>query len=59
LLNFEQLKKRHREIRDHSPANLRLRVHRALSWLQRAEMAEDEDGRFIFLNSTMISFFIG
>jgi hypothetical protein len=24
-------------------------VHRALSWLQRAEMAEDEDGRFIFL----------
>ncbi|MDX7850080.1 hypothetical protein JZM63_07460 [Aeromonas caviae] len=48
-MNFEQLKKRHREIRDHSPANLRLRVHRALSWLQRAEMAEDEDGRFIFL----------
>ncbi|MDM5135022.1 HEPN domain-containing protein [Aeromonas salmonicida] len=48
-MNFEQLKKLHREIRDHSPANLRLRVHRALSWLQRAEMAEDEDGRFIFL----------
>ena len=47
-MNFEQLKKRHREIRDHSPANLRLRVHRALSWLQRAEMAEDEDGRFIY-----------
>ena len=26
-----------------------LRMHRALSWLQRAERAEDEDGRFIFL----------
>ena len=48
-MNFEQLKNRHREIREHSPANLKLRVHRALSWLQRAEMAEDEDGRFIFL----------
>ncbi len=24
-------------------------MHRALSWLQRAEQAEDEDGRFIFL----------
>jgi hypothetical protein len=48
-LNFEQLKTRHRALREHSPANLKLRVHRALSWLQRAEMAEDEDGRFIFL----------
>lgn len=48
-MNFKHLKNRHREIREHSPANLRLRVHRALSWLQRAEMAEDEDGRFIFL----------
>lgn len=35
--------------REHSRANLNLRVHRALSWLQRAEQAEDEDGRFIFL----------
>ena len=48
-MNFEQLKTRHRALREHSPANLKLRVHRALSWLQRAEMAEDEDGRFIFL----------
>lgn len=48
-MNFEQLKNRHRVVREHSPANLKLRVHRALSWLQRAEMAEDEDGRFIFL----------
>ena len=48
-LNFEQLKTRHRTLRKHAPSNLTLRVHRALSWLQRAEMAEDEDGRFIFL----------
>ena len=48
-MNFEQLKTRHRTLREHSPGNLNLRVHRALSWLQRAEMAEDEDGRFIFL----------
>ena len=49
MLNFEQLKTRHRTLRKHAPSNLNLRVHRALSWLQRAEMAEDEDGRFIFL----------
>ena len=48
-MNFEQLKTRHRTLRKHAPGNLNLRVHRALSWLQRAEMAEDEDGRFIFL----------
>ncbi|MFQ2372783.1 hypothetical protein ACV1C9_13470 [Aeromonas caviae] len=48
-MNFEQLKARHRMAREHSRANLNLRVHRALSWLQRAEQAEDEDGRFIFL----------
>lgn len=48
-MNFEQLKARHRMAREHSLANLNLRVHRSLSWLQRAEQAEDEDGRFIFL----------
>ena len=29
--------------------NLTLRVHRSLSWLQRAEQADDADGRFVFL----------
>ncbi|MCX4048335.1 HEPN domain-containing protein [Aeromonas caviae] len=48
-MNFEELKARHRMAREHSLANLNLRVHRSLSWLQRAERAEDEDGRFIFL----------
>ncbi|MGU5694693.1 hypothetical protein [Aeromonas veronii] len=48
-MNYEQLKQRHRTLRDNYPVNLNLRAHRALSWLQRAELAEDEDGRFIFL----------
>ena len=44
------LKQRHRSLREGYPANLNLRVHRALSWLKRAEMADDDDdGRFIFL----------
>ena len=48
-MTFQELKQRHREERDAQHENLRLRIHRALSWLQRAEMADDEDGRFIFL----------
>ncbi len=44
------LKKRHREVRDAQPENWRVRVHRAISWLQRAEReAKDPDARFIFL----------
>lgn len=48
-LHHDTLKQRHRALRDGYPASLNLRVHRALSWLQRAEMADDDDGRFIFL----------
>ncbi len=44
------LKKRQREERASHPENLALRVHRALSWLERAEQLEDDpDGQFIFL----------
>lgn len=43
------LKQRHRHERDSQHPNLRLRLHRALSWLDRAEQADDGDGRFIFL----------
>ncbi|MCQ4346388.1 HEPN domain-containing protein [Pseudomonas stutzeri] len=43
------LKQRHRRERDSQHPNLRLRLHRALSWLDRAEQAEDRDGRLIFL----------
>ena len=47
--SFESLKVRQRKERDNYPENSGLRVHRALSWLQRAEQAKDSDGRFIFL----------
>ena len=47
---FSALKARQREIRDGFDESLGLRVHRALSWLQRAEQEEeDSDARFIFL----------
>ncbi|MCK0165801.1 HEPN domain-containing protein [Marinobacter sp. S6332] len=48
-MDYQQLKQRHRAERDNYHTNLSLRVHRSLSWLQRAEQAEDPDGRFIFL----------
>lgn len=43
------LKARQRAERDGWPEFLAFRVHRALSWLRRAEMCEDDDGRFVFL----------
>ena len=44
------LKARHRAERDAWPAALSLRVHRALSWLDRAERETgDPDARFVFL----------
>lgn len=49
MQSFEQLKERHRVVRDRFPPNLNVRLHRALSWFQRANLAEDEDGQLIFL----------
>ncbi len=47
---FSSLKKRHRATREDMPEALSLRIHRALSWLQRAEQERsDDDARFIFL----------
>lgn len=44
------LKDRHRATREGMPEALNLRIHRALSWLQRAAQCEDDpDARFIFL----------
>lgn len=44
------LKRRHRELRDGQPEALRVRIHRAISWLVRAEReADDHDARYIFL----------
>jgi hypothetical protein len=49
-MDYQALKRRQRLERDSHPPNLALRVHRALSWLNRAEqLAEDRDGHFIFL----------
>ena len=49
-LDYAQLKVRQREIRGTFPDSLSLRVHRALSWLQRAELEQgDADASFIFL----------
>lgn len=49
MSQFSRIKHCHRLVRDGFPSNLNLRIHRALSWLQRAELAEDTDSRFIFL----------
>lgn len=48
-VNYRTLKERQRAERDGYHPNLALRVHRSLSWLNRAEQADDPDGRFIFL----------
>ncbi len=48
-LDYKSLKERQRAERANHPTNLALRVHRALSWLDRAEQCDDQDGRFIFL----------
>lgn len=49
MTDYDKLKQRHRLVRDAYPKNLNLRVHRALSWLHRAEIADDVDSKFIFL----------
>ncbi len=45
----QTLKQKHRLVRGDHPESLTLRIHRALSWLNRAEQADDMDGKFIFL----------
>lgn len=48
--NFAALKAKQREIRDGFPETMGLRVHRAISWIGRAEAGgDDDDARFIFL----------
>lgn len=52
VVEYQQLKARQRAERGTHPPNLALRVHRALSWLHRAEQlaaADDVDGQFVFL----------
>ena len=47
--HYSRLKAKQREDRGHYHPNASIRIHRALSWLNRAEACEDEDGRFVFL----------
>jgi len=50
MLTPDELKTKQREIRHTFPANLGLRVHRAISWLQRAYSEKDDpDVAFILL----------
>jgi hypothetical protein len=51
-MSYQALKERHRAERGAWHPNLSLRVHRALSWLDRAEqlgLQNDADGQFILL----------
>ena len=43
------LKTKQRTIRDSFPENLGLRIHRAISWILKAETEQDPDGQFVFL----------
>lgn len=50
MLDYAGLKAKHQERRHKWPLSVSLRVHRALSWIGRAEEAQDDpDARFIFL----------
>ncbi len=49
MLTHTHLKARQRAERDQHAEGIALRTHRALSWLNRAELCDDKDGRFIFL----------
>ena len=48
-LSFQFLKDKQRSVRGSFPEGLALRVHRAISWLERSEQCDDQDGKFIFL----------
>ncbi|TMO30744.1 hypothetical protein CWC28_02645 [Pseudoalteromonas sp. S4492] len=49
-MDFKSLKSKQREIRNEFSDNLGLRVHRALSWLEKSEQCnDDQDSQFIFL----------
>ncbi len=50
IQGYKALKTRQRKERDNYPINLSMRVHRALSWLNKASQCEDDlDSEFIFL----------
>lgn len=49
-ISHDALKARHRALRDDFPQDFNLRIHRAISWVKRAEgEPEDPDAAFLFL----------
>ena len=48
-LTHAVLKAKQRALREGFPETMGLRVHRSISWIGRAEAAEDDDARVIFL----------
>ena len=47
--NFKSLKQKFQGIRDQFTESMRLRIHRAISWLEPAERFEEVDAKFLFL----------
>ena len=48
-MKFKSLKQHHREVRKEHPESLKLRVHRALSWLKAAEECNQIDQKLLLL----------
>lgn len=48
FLNHETLQAKEQRLSAEVPNSLRLRVHRSISWIGRAERASVDDARFIF-----------
>jgi hypothetical protein len=48
-INYSNLKENHRAVRGKQPESVKLRIHRALSWLKVAEESGQEDIRFLML----------
>ena len=49
MRSHENLKKNFTNNRESYPRNLRIRLRRALSWLEKSELEQDSDANFIFL----------
>ena len=49
MLTYQELKSRQRRERASYTPSFSLRLHRALSWLKKAEQCDDDDAKFIFL----------
>ena len=48
-ISATQLHERHRSLREKQSEALATRLHRAISWLRRAQMEGDDDTRFVHL----------